>query len=182
MRHRIESHTRSINDTARALGHCDVNGVRFTPREDAGGRVISDEVTEDQIGSFTGVDGYARVTSEPPYAILQAFGAEPPLVLSTGNDPRAATSEGDPDAPAPRTIGLGASLSGRSGDTPPEPEPEPEVSDDDGGDAALSDANEGSDGLDELSKAALIERLRDRGMDVGNRATKADIIALLRRG
>lgn len=149
---RIESHATFINVAARRGEPITVNGVSFAALD---GRVLSDPITERQTAMFDGVDGYALVRAEPPYEIIKALTPAPPMFLtSTEGEP--ATSEADPH-PAAVT--------------------EPDDSD---GDSVSAQDDEPEDELEALTKAELVARLENAGREVGSRATKADLINLLR--
>lgn len=112
MRHRIESHMTSVNQMARKDGMHLVNNIPFRPRPEAGGRVISDEITESQVLSFDGAVGFTLVEPDEPYATVKAMDPAVPLHLTAGNVPGA----------APRTQRLEADLSGLFGDDEDEPD------------------------------------------------------------
>lgn len=163
---RIESHARFLNDAARRGEPATVNGVPFRALD---GRVLSDPITERQVGMFDGVDGFALVRADPPYEMVKALTPAPPLFL-TSADGQPATSEGDPNADA-------------TADAPPhgEPiEPNPTMVDAAIDGLPTEPPADADDGLDALTKTELGDRLAAVGRAVGARATKADMLAVLR--
>jgi hypothetical protein len=148
---RIESFATFLNGAARRGEPITVNGVPFGVLD---GRVLSDPITERQTMMFDGVDGYALVRAEPPYEMVKALTPAPPMFL-TSTEGQPATSEADPHGDVTATLT-------------------------DEGDSVSAQDDAPDDGLDELTKAELAERLEAAGREVGSRATKADMIALLR--
>lgn len=170
---RIESHNRFVNEPVRLGRPMTVNNVPF---RDIEGRVLSDPITERQTGMFAGVRGYALVRAEAPYEIIKALDPGIALFLTSEGEP--ATSEADahtaPDAPDSEREPPPPARQHDGGDG------EPALTGGDGDDREPPPPPREDDGLNALTKAELTERLEALGRTVGSRATKDDMLAVLR--